>query len=257
MLKIGTIEDAVSGGRRRAFGEGNFKGFTDFMFESAPGEPLGPQAFLVHQAPNWTLPVHFHMQFQIQVVVGGGGTLGRHKLAPVSVHYASPQAAYGPLIAGDEGLEYFTLRVLTDKGAWYMPQSRPMMKPGIFKEQATGEMHSGAADVGERTILALRDDGLGAWGYAVAPGTSVECGQPASEAGRFHIVAAGSFKLDGQILPRHSCVFWAPPEKPLAFEAVDEGSELVVVQFPEPALHNVVPPELRSAPQQASATVRA
>lgn len=67
MLRIGTIDDAVAGGRRRQFNleGGNFRGYTDFMFESVPGEPLGPQAFLVHQAPGWVLPVHFHMQYQM------------------------------------------------------------------------------------------------------------------------------------------------------------------------------------------------
>ncbi len=47
MLKTGTIADAVAGGRQRHFNVegGKFRGYTDFMFESGPDEPLGPPKF--------------------------------------------------------------------------------------------------------------------------------------------------------------------------------------------------------------------
>ena len=40
---------------------------------------------------------HFHVQDQFQVVAEGGGTLGRHAVAPIHVHYASRHTGYGPL----------------------------------------------------------------------------------------------------------------------------------------------------------------
>ena len=260
MLRVGTIEDALAGNRRRHFDVegGKFRGYTDFMFESEPGQPLGPQAFLVHQAPDWELPVHFHMQYQMQVIVGGSGKLGRHAVGPGSVHYATPQSAYGPLKAGPEGVEYFTLRVLTDKGAWYMPESRPMMEMGKPKSQATGDLSFGATPVSAATLIALRPDGAGAWAYRAGAGETVRCSEPASPAGRFHVVLRGSFRLGADTVPRHGCVYWSPPDEPPEFEAVEVGSELVVVQFPEVALHNVVDPEvLAKAPQQVSATASA
>lgn len=261
MLKTGTIADAVAGGRQRHFNVegGKFRGYIDFMFESGPDEPLGPQAFLVHQAPGWVLPVHFHMQYQMQVIVGGGGTLGKHPVGPGSVHYATPQSAYGPLTAGPEGLEYFTLRVLTDRGAWYMPESRPMMEPGRHKEQASADLPEGQAPPAS-TLIALRPDGVGAWAYRSDAGGQVRCTEQASPAGRFHVVLRGSFRVGGQVLPRHGCLFWSPPDAPPEFEALEDGSELVVVQFPEAALHNVVPPDvLAKAPTtpSTSAPVRA
>lgn len=257
MLRIGTIEDAVAGNRRRHFNVegGKFRGYTDFMFESESGEPLGPQTFLVHQAPEWELPVHFHMQYQMQVIVGGGGTLGKHVVGPGSVHYATPQSAYGPLKAGPQGVEYFTLRVLTDKGAWYMPESRPMMEPGKRKTQATGDLPGGAPPAAATTLIALRPDGAGAWAYRAEAGETVRCSEPTSPAGRFHVVLRGSFRIAGQSLPQHACVYWSPPDEPPVFEAAQADTELVVVQFPEEALHNVVDPEiLARAPQQAFVT---
>lgn len=257
MLRLGTIDDAVAGNRRRHFNVegGKFRGYTDFMFESEPGQPLGPQAFLVHQAPHWELPVHFHMQYQMQVIVGGGGTLGKHAVGPGSVHYATPQSAYGPLKAGPEGVEYFTLRVLTDKGAWYMPESRPMMEPGKRKDQAAGDLPTGGATAAATTLIALRPNGVGAWAYRAAAGETVRCSEPASPAGRFHVVLRGSFRVGADTVPRQGCVYWSPPEEPPVFEALEPDSELVVVQFPEEALHNVVDPEvLAKAPQQVSFT---
>lgn len=245
MLKVGTIDDAVAGGRRHHFNVegGKFRGYTDFMFETEPGEPPGPQAFLVHQAPGWVLPVHFHMQYQLQVVVGGGGTLGKHAVGPGSVHYATPQSAYGPLTAGPDGLEYFTLRVLTDKGAWYMPESRPMMEPGKRKEQATGDYAEGDVPPAS-TLIALRPDGVGAWAYRANTGGAVRCAHEATPAGRFHVVLRGTFRVAGHSLPRYGCLYWSPPDAPPEFEALEDGSELVVVQFSELALHNEVSPEV-------------
>jgi hypothetical protein len=243
MLKIGTVEDAVAGHRRRFFTVegGKFRGYTDFMFETEPGE--GAQAYLVHQDPGWALPVHFHMQYQMQVIVGGSGTLGKRRVGPGSVHYAAPYSAYGPLTAGPHGLEYFTLRVLTDKGAWYMPESRPMMDATKRKDQATGDLPEGEWK-GPTTLLPLRDDGVGAWAYRADAGDTVRCGEPVSTAGRFHVVLKGVFRHGGTLLPRHACVFWSPPDDAPAFLAEEDGSELVVVQFPAEAVHHHVPSEM-------------
>lgn len=256
MLNMGTAEDALANGRRRHFDAkgGRFRGFTDYLFESSPGEIPGPQAFLVHQQPGWVLPVHFHMQYQMQVVVGGGGTLGRHAVGPGSVHYATPQSAYGPLTAGPEGLEYFTLRVLTDRGAWYMPESRKMMEPGRPKTQATGDLPAGVCR-GMSTLIALRSDGVGAWAYGADVGERVRCDEQPTAAGRFHVVLGGSFRVAGRDLPRNGCCFWSPPDAPLEFEALEPASRLVVVQLPEAALHNHVPPEVVSAAYQQTFTL--
>lgn len=245
MLTTGTIADAVAGGRRRHFNfEGDkFRGYIDYMFGSATDGVLAEQAFLVHQSPGWVLPVHFHMQFQMQVVVGGSGTLGKHALGPGSVHYATPQSAYGPLIAGPQGLEYFTLRVRADRGAWYMPESRPMMEPGKRRDQATGDRPPGEG-LPATTVIPLRTDGAGAWIYCADAGVKVSCTVPATPSGRFHIVLHGSFAVAGQVLPRHGCMFWSPPDAQPEFESVEDRSELVVVQFPEAALHNHLPREI-------------
>jgi hypothetical protein len=249
-LLIGTVAGSIA--RRRRFDEGHFRGLADYLFESAPGEPLGPQALVARQAPGWTLPVHFHMQHQFQVVLRGTGTLGKHELRPGSVHYTSPQSGYGPIVAGEDGLDYFTLRVLTDKGAWYLPECRSYMAPGLFKEQKWGAPPPDPAAV--CTLIGLRDDGLGAWAYRPAVGESVECREARSEAGRFHLVVEGRFDLQGMELPAGSCVYAGPDEAP-RFTALDAGGLLVVAQFPRQAVTHHVPEHLRVAPSPSGTAV--
>ncbi|MBT3534778.1 MAG: hypothetical protein HN478_12925, partial [Rhodospirillaceae bacterium] len=69
-----------------------------------------PQALLVEQSANSEIPPHFHGIDQFQVVVRGGGMLGKHAVKPVCIHYANAYSGYGPLNAEDEGVFYFTLR---------------------------------------------------------------------------------------------------------------------------------------------------
>ncbi|MBO9354443.1 hypothetical protein GG851_10585 [Bordetella petrii] len=194
-LVIGTVKQAVDAGRRRSFEEGPFRGVADYLFETPPEHEPGPQALIARQARGWTLPVHFHMQHQFQVVLRGQGTLGKHLLAPGSVHYASPQSAYGPIVAGDDGLDYFTLRVLTDKGAWYMPESRKFMKMGMFKEQKAGAALRAAAAQGWHVLIPHRNDGLGAWAWVGEPGIKHALAEPISQSGRFYVAVRGSYSL--------------------------------------------------------------
>ncbi|MFM7610777.1 MAG: hypothetical protein ACKO9A_18150, partial [Alphaproteobacteria bacterium] len=52
----------------------------------APGEIRQPQAFLVEQEPNAIVHPHFHFVDQFQVVVDGGGRIGRHDVGPIMAH---------------------------------------------------------------------------------------------------------------------------------------------------------------------------
>ena len=134
MLRIGSLGSDT---RRRVFNSGEFHGFTDYLIDPVADSCYTPQAFLVHQQPGWVLRTHYHQQEQFQVVVRGGGSLGRHRLKALSVHYASRESGYGPLIAGPDGLDYLTLRSCADPGAQYLPESRQNMRSALQKRQET------------------------------------------------------------------------------------------------------------------------
>ena len=87
-----------------------------------------PQALLVEQSANSVIPPHFHGIDQFQVIVHGGGMLGKHAVKPVCVHYANAYTGYGPLNAEDDGIFYFTLRAQSEPGAFFFPEGRKFQK---------------------------------------------------------------------------------------------------------------------------------
>src|SRR4051794_7124150 len=99
--------------------------------DGAPTPPSGtlyPMAFLVEKDPHAVVKPHFHQADQYQVIVQGGGRLGVHDVGTVAVHYTDAWSAYGPIVAADEGIAWFTLRNAWDPGARYMPASRDQLR---------------------------------------------------------------------------------------------------------------------------------
>ena len=78
---------------------------------------LYPMAFLVEKEPHAVTKPHFHEADQNQVIVQGGGRLGTHGVGTVAVHYTDAWSAYGPIVAAEEGISWFTLRNTWDSGA--------------------------------------------------------------------------------------------------------------------------------------------
>ena len=240
MLQSGSLENRLI---HRVFETEKFHGETEYMLQTLP-EGRGPQAFLATQRPNWTLPVHYHLQEQFQVVVDGAGALGPHALAPLMVHYASREAGYGPIVAGPAGLKYLTLRAVGDVGAWYLPESRNRMRRDLRKRQVNAgpwhlspgpELASRAAPAIE-TVIEPDAEGLAGWLLRLG------CGQCADEplhsggGGRYLIVAAGAMVLNGSALPRLACTFASADERAVRIQAGAAGVEVLVLQFPGSAL---------------------
>jgi hypothetical protein len=194
--------------------------------EAPPGRAaIYPMAFLVEQDPDAAVGAHYHQADQFQVIVGGSGRLGTHGVAATAVHFAGAWSPYGPLTAGDEGLQYFTLRNAWDPGARYMefPDNRAALR-------ALPRRHREA--VGE---IAATSDGLWTRNCQVAAGEGVNAPDPASGGGQFWLVLSGSLRHDGRTLPPPSCVFVHPEEGPLSAVAGADGLEAVAVQFPRRA----------------------
>jgi hypothetical protein len=97
-----------------------------------------PQAFLVMQPPGAVTPAHFHEPNQFQVFVEGDGRIGPHPTTPLTVQYANGHTTYGPIVASDVGIRYFTLRQRWDPGAKYMPASRDKLVKGNQRARVKG-----------------------------------------------------------------------------------------------------------------------
>src|SRR5438093_9977447 len=127
MIRTGTLEKARAERRHHILPNGT--GYWRNGLIASPAEDaVAPQAFLVEQDPGTVIEPHFHLQDEFQVMVGGSGSLGRHAVQPVSVHYAGAHTGYGPITAGSDGLDYFTLRARMDSGAQFLPGARDKMQ---------------------------------------------------------------------------------------------------------------------------------
>src|SRR3981189_3888745 len=102
MIRIGTLEKARAERRHHILPNGT--GYWRNGLSASPGQDaVAPQAFLVEQDPGTVIEPHFHLQDEFQVMVGGSGSLGRHAVQPVSVHYSGARTGSWPLTAGRGG----------------------------------------------------------------------------------------------------------------------------------------------------------
>lgn len=199
---------------------------TDYL-ASPPGSG-GPQAFLVEMFEGGSvIPPHFHVEDEFQVIVGGTGSLGKHPLDGVAVHFAEAYTPYGPLRTGPEGLTFFTLRAKADPGAEYMPESRERMIRKARRNLAADVPAEGPSGA----LWPEHDDGLGAWIARAEAGAAVD--DPAGEGGRYYLVVDGALTdAQGTSLPRWSCVWSASSAARPALTAGRDGAAVVIVQFP-------------------------
>ncbi len=212
---------------------------------------LYPMAFLVEKDPHAVVKPHFHQADQYQVVVQGGGRLGTHDVGTVAVHYTDAWSAYGPIVAADEGIAWFTLRNAWDSGARYMPAAREQLRAARAQNfqhrEATAPPDAGGlrlpiwrapTGLSCATVIAQTPDGMATWRYRLPAGASVSGPDPREGGGQFWIVLSGAASAGGSaLLPPNSCVFVAPDDGGLTVTAGAAGAEALCLQFPMLARH--------------------
>lgn len=211
---------------------------------------LYPMAFLVEKEPHAVTKPHFHEADQYQVVVQGGGRLGTHDVGTVAVHYTDAWSAYGPIVAADEGISWFTLRNTWDSGARYMPAAREQLRAARVRSFQHRESTAAPMPIASAEELALTEclscvavleqtaDGMATWRYRQPPGARVSGPDPSTGGGQFWIVLSGSASVSrAALLPPNSCVFVAPDDGALTMIAGEGGAETLCLQFPVLARH--------------------
>ncbi|MSQ88876.1 MAG: hypothetical protein EXR32_06320 [Betaproteobacteria bacterium] len=237
MIRTGTLEKARAERRHHILPNGTGY-WRNGLIASPPEDAIAPQAFLVEQDPDTVIEPHFHLENEFQVIVGGSGSLGRHPVGPVSVHYAGAHTGYGPITAGSDGLSYFTLRPRMDSGAQFLPGARDKMQR-VPKRHLLGRAVRPCeiSDLASRqesevvTVLEPEADGISAWMLRLTAGGAFAA--PVHPGGgRFLLVIGGVLELNGDRLPRLSTVF-VPAQAPAPqLRAGNEGLEVLVLQFP-------------------------
>ncbi len=212
---------------------------TDFI--AAPADrPELPQAFLIESTPGHHLRTHFHEVDQFQVVVGGGGTLAKHVVAPPGVHFARRFTPYGPLINGAGGIQFFTLRACRDPGrAQFIPDRRERLDeiPDRKPWQVTALPDFTPAPRPEGVALnpipgVSNGQGLGAWTLVMAAGGTTTLPDPSAGDGQYVLVLQGSLLHGGRDYPGYSVMWVEPGEGAQAVCAGVQGLEALVLNFP-------------------------
>jgi hypothetical protein len=248
MTSITSVEEAMTRRSHRPNrSAGNFR--TQFMGEDRhKGEKpdltqASPIAYLVEQGPADELRAHFHEADQFQIFVNGNGRMGAHGAAPGMGHFVGPFSGYGPIVAGEKGLAYMTLRNTYDPGAQFLPENLERIRAKRFsRREVTFQI---PAPVDDAELLALREmmvsplietqpDGLTASSFMLAAGACVTGPNPAEGGGQFWLVMAGQM-LDpakGGQLQRLSIAFVRPNDPPYVAQAGSGGLHVVLMQFP-------------------------
>lgn len=196
------------------------------------------QAFLV-ELPYAGARVnpHFHDVDQFQVVVAGNGRIGKKKLKPVTFQYADAYTPYGPIVANDDGISFFTLRNVSSGGHFTMPGSRHLM-PCRAGRNIAGGMDDDLSclarnSVTREPLMDAQADGVNAQALLLGAGASAE-GLPTDAGGQYYLVASGSARCGDKQLGKNAVVRVEPNEPTAVFEAGPEGACVLALQFCRP-----------------------
>jgi hypothetical protein len=238
MIRIASLEGEQANRRHQTLDNGTGYWRSDLIL-SAESDSPAPQAFLIQQDPNTVIRPHFHVQDQFQVVAEGSGTLGRHAVAPIHVHYASRHTGYGPITAGSQGLSYFTFRAVTTPYAYFLPESRDQMQ-SLPKRNLLGHPVAlsdaaalrGRTKVAIETVIEPQPDSVAAWLLRLPPNATFVPPEHAKGADRFYLVGEGVMVARSGRLPRFATAFVSAGERGFELVAGAEGLEALALQFP-------------------------
>jgi hypothetical protein len=218
MIAIGTRQHGAM--RRRAIDVRGNTFYKSEWMEAGDDPILSPTAFLVEQPPNTELVPHFHRQNQFQVFVDGGGMLGKHPVQTVTVHYAGAYTGYGPLVSGEQGIKYFTIRPVCEAGMVALDTGRDQMIRGPKRHESLGPIpvlgdshrQDPARLHGETFLLPLAQDGLGVGELCLASGQRIALQRHAASQGVFIVVLGGTLRLGERELGEWDSVFISKDE---------------------------------------------
>jgi hypothetical protein len=188
----------------------------------------GPQVQAILQDFGSVIPAHFHDVDQFQLVVGGGGIIGRHHFARGMVRYVDRHRVYGPVRPDDEGLVYLTLRRVHDAGPFYMPDSRDELAERRAVDPRGLGFDCEALDTCWRDVSYEDADGLAVRAHNL--GRLQESDVTMDGDGGFVIVIGGS--LDDGLPIDAVSLCWLDSGAKLTLHASKTGARVMQLQFP-------------------------
>lgn len=219
---------------------------SDWM-NAGQDETLSPNQFLVEQPPNAVLRPHYHRQNQFQLFVDGSGTIGRTTLRPYTVHYAGAFTGYGPLVAGPEGLKYFTFRPVYEIGL-IPAEDRDQMIRGPKRHETVGPIgciaSADAAGACDDVLLESPERDLEVRRMRLAAAQSVVPRPAPGSQGALLFVLQGGLEAAGKPLGRWESLFVSSDDTWPLVTAGPEGVDTLLLSVPPraPAYRDARPP---------------
>lgn len=209
----------------------------------------GPQATMSEMCANETILPHFHGITQFQIFVAGSGTIGakRDPIQPLVVQYKDHHTAYGPVIAGPQGLTFMALRIMTgDSAPVYLdkPGYREKLKPSKRRNWISPPVGLSTEPVMQYRKKAQWeplfdpvkiDDGMAAHIVRLGAGMTAQGPDPKIAGGYYLVVVNGSLIHNAKEFPLWSMIVVESSEAPIEFQAGAKGLEVLVLQFPREA----------------------
>lgn len=241
MIRLGTRTNGEL--RRRTIPVLDDSYFKAEWMESGTDAFLSPTVALIEQPPNSVLVPHFHRQNQFQLFVDGSGSIGPSALSPLTIHYAGAYTGYGPVVAGPEGIKYFTMRSVCETGLVPISDAREKMLRGPKRHAQYGPIDISSeavlqalTDAQTEAVIPLAEDGLGAEVIHLPGALKLLPQRLAASAGFFLVVLAGTLiYADGQLGALEN-VFVSADEVLPVFSAGKEGLQVLVLHLPRKEL---------------------
>lgn len=191
-----------------------------------------PQAYLVEQPADATIPAHYHDTDQYQVFINGNAVFGKKSIGPLTVHFAGGHTPYGPILTHDEATHFFTLRAHWDGGGKPMPENRSNLQPVRRVYRLARDVDISATTQATREVIPTEPDGLGTSVFRMHAHQTVSLDLPVAGGGQYALVLDGTAVHDGATLATHSCLYRYPHEDPLSITAGPAGATVLLLQFP-------------------------
>lgn len=219
------------------YGRGFFK---SEWLETGTDEHVSPTVTLAEQPPHSVLEPHFHRRNQFQLFPWPGGKFGREDIEPFLIHYAGAYTGYGPIVAGDEPLRYFTIRAAYDNGLIPSSQARERMPRGPKRQETchyhpwpAGDLTSKISTPQRETLLPF-SEGLGVEVVRLPAGGTLQTSTIEDSAGQYVFVTTGTvqIKSTGHQLGQHESAY-APKNESAQITAGTMGAEVLLLHMPE------------------------
>jgi len=202
-----------------------------------PVQPERAQAWMLDSSPQRSLQAHYHEVDQFQVVAGGEGLMGKHRVGYGYLHFSRAHTPYGPVVWSDKGMDLLTIRPRPDSegGPKFMPESRDKLKQTPRKAFQVGiQVHfpETSEDVHVEALPEIRDDaGLSVHVITLKAGVQTLAPDPSVGGGQWILVMKGGLLHGGKTYPAFSIAEVSPDESAFRLQASAAGAHVLVLSF--------------------------